>query len=166
MNRVEPVPGGDLTIIRAMEKAELGEVLAIEAECFSDPWTEQMFVRELSLSVARNLTARIGDRQIDGYLNCWIIAGEIHLHRIAVRKSRRRRGIAAALMNAMMGIAEQEQARCATLEVRSGNEPARLLYERFGFAVRGVRPCYYDDTKEDALILWAELEKKRAGEAG
>ena len=59
----------------------------------------------------------------------------------------------------MIGLAHQEGARYATLEVRSANEPARRLYERFGFEVRGIRPLYYDDTKEDALIMWADLEK-------
>jgi ribosomal protein S18 acetylase RimI-like enzyme len=62
------------------------------------------------------------------------------------------------LLRAMIDLARQAGIRSATLEVRSANEPARRLYERFGFAVRGVRPCYYDDTKEDALIMGADWE--------
>jgi ribosomal-protein-alanine N-acetyltransferase len=88
-----------------------------------------------------------------------VIAGEVNLHRIAVRKDQQRKGVAAVLLRAMVGRAYQEGARYASLEVRSANEPARRLYERFGFEVRGMRPLYYDDTKEDALIMWADLEK-------
>ena len=47
-------------------------------------------------------------------------------------------------------------AQRATLEVRRSNDPARLLYERFGFAVAGVRRAYYTKPVEDALVLWHE----------
>jgi ribosomal-protein-alanine N-acetyltransferase len=146
-------------VISAMAAADVEEVLAIERTVFSSPWTENMLRQELLLPLARNLTARIGGELIAGYLNFWVIAGEVNLHRIAVRKDQQRKGVAAALLRAMVGRAYQEGARYASLEVRSANEPARRLYERFGFEVRGMRPLYYDDTKEDALIMWADLEK-------
>jgi ribosomal-protein-alanine N-acetyltransferase len=154
----------EMLVTSAMVAADVEEVLAIERSVFSAPWTENMLRQELLLSLARNLTARIGEL-IVGYLNFWVIAGEINLHRIAVRKDQQRKGVAAALLRAMIGLAHQEGARYATLEVRSANEPARRLYERFGFEVRGIRPLYYDDTKEDALIMWADLGQRAGGEA-
>lgn len=147
-------------LISAMAAEDVEEVLAIERVVFPAPWTENMFRRELLLPLARNLTARIGGERLAGYLNFWFIAGEVHLHHIAVRKDQQRKGVASALLRAMIGLAHQEGARYATLEVRPSNEQARRLYERFGFEVRGIRPLYYDDTKEDALIMWADLEEK------
>ena len=147
--------------ISPMAEEDVDGVLAIERAVFSAPWTENMFHQELLLPLARHLTARIGGELIVGYLSFWFIAGEVHVHKIAVRKDQQRKGVASALLRAMMGLAHQEGARYATLEVRPSNEQARRLYERFGFEVRGIRPSYYDDTKEDALIMWADLEEKR-----
>jgi ribosomal-protein-alanine N-acetyltransferase len=154
-----PAHNGDQLVVRAMAAEDVAEVLAIERAVFSTPWTENMFCQELSLPLARNLIARTGGERLAGYLNFWLIAGEVHVHRIAVRQDQQRKGVASVLLRAMVGLAYQEGARSATLEVRSANEPARKLYERFGFEVRGIRPLYYDDTKEDALIMWADLEE-------
>ncbi|MDP2268273.1 MAG: ribosomal protein S18-alanine N-acetyltransferase, partial [Deltaproteobacteria bacterium] len=156
------MPANDLEtlVIGAMAAGDVEEVLAIERVVFPAPWTENMFRQELLLPLARNLTARIGGGRIAGYLNFWFIAGEVHIHHIAVRKDQQGKGVASALLRAMVGLAYQEGARYATLEVRSANEPARRLYERFGFEVRGIRPLYYDDTTEDALIMWADLGER------
>ena len=147
-------------VISAMVTADVEEVLAIERAVSAVPWTENMLRRELSLPLGRNLTARLRGGPIAGYLSCWFVAGEVHVHNIAVRKDRQRQGVASALLAAMIGLACQEGARQATLEVRPSNTPARRLYERFGFEVQGLRPKYYDDTKEDALILWTDLKEK------
>jgi len=155
-----PTHDPERLVINTLVGEDVPEVLAIERAVFSAPWTENMLRRELLLPLARNFTAQIGGERIVGYLNCWFIAGEVHLHRIAVRADQQRKGVASALLRAMIDLANQEGARYATLEVSSANEPARRLYERFGFKVRGIRPLYYDDTKEDALIMWADLEEK------
>jgi ribosomal-protein-alanine N-acetyltransferase len=69
----------------------------------------------------------------------------------------RRQRIASQLLEEAIRLSRPEGASRITLEVRDSNIPARKMYEKFGFAVRGVRPGYYDDTREDALILWADL---------
>ena len=146
-----------------MKTADLAAALVIERTFFPEPWTENIFRQELALPQARNLIARCGKEDIAGYLNCWRVLDEIHLHKIAVRQDRQHRGVASALMEAMIERERSEGARYATLEVRISNEPAIKLYERFGFEVRGRRPLYYDDTREDALIMWAELGKTDHG---
>src|ERR1035437_4156380 len=120
-------------VVSEMEARDLPDVLAIEGAVFSLPWTENMFRRELLIPTSRNLTARIEEASIAGYINYWIIAGEVHLHNIAVGKHLQRQGVASALMRAMLVRARREGAHCATLEVRPSNLPARILYERFGF---------------------------------
>jgi ribosomal-protein-alanine N-acetyltransferase len=68
----------------------------------------------------------------------------------------RRTGIGSSLLEFVLKKGRELGARRATLEVRRSNEVARLLYERFGFSVAGVRPGYYSKPVEDALILWRE----------
>ena len=152
-----PRNGPEALVICEMQAEHLEEVLAIEREVSPVPWTEAMFRRELQLPLARQFTAGVGGAKIAGYINYWHIADEIHLHNIAVGKDQQGRGVASALLTVMISRARQEGARWATLEVRSSNWAARRLYERFGFKVTGVRPAYYDDVREDALIMWADL---------
>jgi ribosomal-protein-alanine N-acetyltransferase len=153
-------------IISRMTERDIIKVLAIERDSFSTPWSENIFRRELKIPFSRNLVARFRGKEIEeiaGYVNFWIISGEIHLHNIAVRNNRQRMGVASVLMREMIRMARQNGVRHATLEVRSTNDGARKLYEKFGFALIGIRPLYYDDTGEDALIMWADLGEKDDG---
>jgi ribosomal-protein-alanine N-acetyltransferase len=75
-----------------------------------------------------------------------------HVMNVAVDPDRRRRGIATALIAALLDrIGGDVQ---VTLEVRRSNGGAIALYERFGFRSAGVRPRYYADNGEDAVIMW------------
>lgn len=146
--------------IRAMTLDDLNDVYRIEQAVSLPPWTEGMFRQELLLSQSRNLVARINKGPVAGYINYWLVAGEVHLHNIAVRQDFQGWGIASALLDSMLTRSYAEGARHATLEVRKSNERAIRLYERFGFTIQGIRPHYYDDLKEDALIMWADLGEK------
>ncbi|MDO8721323.1 MAG: ribosomal protein S18-alanine N-acetyltransferase [Syntrophales bacterium] len=148
-------------MISDMEEGDLEEVMAIERSSFPAPWSENMFRQELHFPLSRHLTARVAGQGIVGYITFWIIAGEVHLHNIAVKNDLQRMGVASALMREMIRRARKEGVLHATLEVRPSNERAGRLYERFGFEVRGRRPLYYADTKEDALIMWADLRGNR-----
>lgn len=153
------MPGDDCKtlFIGNMKASDLAAVLVIERAFFAVSWTENIFRQELILPQARNLIARYGNEDVVGYLNCWLVADECQLQKIAVRQDRQSRGIASALLEEMLLRAIAEGARYATLEVGISNKPAIKLYERFGFEVRGKRPLYYDDAQEDALIMWADL---------
>lgn len=133
----------------------------LEREAFTCPWTEEMFRQEALSPLSHMLVAKSGGRGIEqavlGYLIFWLVGDEFHLHKIAVKRDLRRRGIASALLAKAFTYASQYHCRRATLEVRRSNVPALLFYDRFGFAVEGIRHGYYDDTGEDALILWADL---------
>jgi ribosomal-protein-alanine N-acetyltransferase len=159
-NSINEITIGDMT------GEDIGGAMAIERASFPTPWSEEMFCRELKLSFSRSLVARIrekGQEGIVGYVIFWVVAGEIHLHNVAVRKEWQKKGIASALMGEMIRRACREGAFHATLEVRRSNDGARKLYEKFGFTLMGVRPLYYEDTKEDALIMWADWEEKDDG---
>ena len=143
-----------------MAEADIGEVLAIEQAVFPSPWTENMFRRELRLPISHILTAKAEEDEIVGYVTFWIVADEVHLHGIAVRADWQRRGVASALLGEMIGRSQAAGALTASLEVRPSNETARRLYSKFGFRFCGIRPSYYNDSGEDALILRAELRER------
>jgi len=148
--------------IDLMDKADLPEIMAIERESFASPWTAGMFTRELDSSHARCLCARINSEDksiVGGYIIFWLVAGEAHLHNLAVKKEYRSQGLAFGLMEAMKEIAGVNKITSQTLEVRESNTEAIKLYRKCGFVVKGIRPLYYTDTCEDALIMWADVEK-------
>ena len=84
------------------------------------------------------------------------MADEIHLNNIAVRKDLQL-SVASALIKKMFATARKQGALKATLEVRVSNAVALSLYRKFGFEIKGIRPLYYSDTQEDALIMWADV---------
>lgn len=143
-------------IIEAMTPGDIPAVLDIDADAFRVPWTPGLFEQELRCDFSRNFVARIDGargRTVIGYIVCWLVAEEMHVQTLAVRRDMRRRGIASRLVAEMMHIARRAQICEASLEVRRSNLAARKLYEKFGFCVKGVRPAYYSDVGEDALIM-------------
>lgn len=144
-----------------MREADLPEILAIENESFPLPWTAAMFIKELNNANAQCLIARVnfGPKSVLGaYIIFWIVADEAHLHNLAVKKEFRRQSLAFNLLKAMQEIARQVGIRAQTLEVRQSNTAAIKLYEKCGFVVKGIRPLYYPETHEDALIMWADVK--------
>jgi [ribosomal protein S18]-alanine N-acetyltransferase len=140
----------------------LEAVMDIEKEYFRPSMSRCHWTHELSNNIARSLIAVIhmGKREdVAGYMNFWLVAGEVQLNSIAVKTAYRRFGVADKLMQTMMTMAVKEGMISATLEVRSSNVPAIKLYEKFGFVVKGTRKAYYDDLGEDALIMWADVIK-------
>ena len=91
-----------------------------------------------------------------GYAGLWLMVDEAHITTVAVRRAFRGRGLGKVLMLAMMGLARDLGARMVTLEVRKSNAIAIKMYEELGFRQKGVRPRYYTDNGEDALIMWSE----------
>lgn len=143
-------------IARLTADAELEDVAALEAASFSNPWSRDMLARELRNSpVSRVYVMRDADGTLVAFCACWFLADELHINTLAVQPGERRRGHATTLLRHVFREAAAEGARHATLEVRQSNEAALKLYERLGFAVRGVRRKYYEKPIEDALVLWS-----------
>ena len=134
-----------------MEHHHLPDILQVERECFSSPWSEQMFISEISGKFAHYYVIEEDSRAV-GYMGMWSLSGEGHITNVAVGKDYRRRGFARALISYFIEIAKKENLEFMTLEVRASNTPAITLYESFGFTQVGVRKKYYDNS-EDALLL-------------
>jgi [ribosomal protein S18]-alanine N-acetyltransferase len=137
--------------IRRLTYADLPQVVAIERRAFTTPWSLAMFVLELSKPSGVCLAAVV-ETELAGYLVCSRYDAVWHVMNVAGDPDRRRRGIASALIVALLErIGDDAQ---LTLEVRRSNAGALALYERFGFRSAGVRPRYYADNGEDAVIMW------------
>jgi ribosomal-protein-alanine N-acetyltransferase len=148
--------------IAAMRVEDIPDVHLIERASFPVPWPSYAFRQELeSNRLARYLVARVGDELV-AYGGLWLMVDEAHITTFAVLPAWRRQGIGARLLLALLDLAVAMRASVATLEVRISNRSARRLYERFGFRPVGVRPNYYTDDHEDALIMTTEELDTRA----
>jgi ribosomal-protein-alanine N-acetyltransferase len=144
-------------IEQLVDARELDAVLAIEEASFTNPWTREMYIAELdNRGVSYCYVAKDRAGRIVGFCSLWLIVDELHINNLAVLPAYRRTGVATALLAHVLAEGGRLSARRATLEVRRSNEPARCLYERFGFTVAGVRRGYYTRPVEDALVLWRE----------
>jgi tRNA threonylcarbamoyladenosine biosynthesis protein TsaB len=153
---------GQLGIIFGeMLEKDLPQVMAIEKESFPTPWAEETFRNR---EKAHFIAARCGGR-ILGYAGGWFLYDEFHLGNIAVHKDFRGRGIAKKLLQNVLDIASSMNARSVTLEVRAGNIPAQNLYRKLGFRTAGRRRKYYQDTKEDAIIMSRLCHSERSEES-
>jgi [ribosomal protein S18]-alanine N-acetyltransferase len=144
-------------IERVTSHAEIDAILAIENVSFTNPWTREMYSAELdNRGVSYCYVAKDEGGATVGFCAFWRVLDELHINNLAVLPSRRRAGVATALLEHVLREGAALGASRATLEVRRSNEAARLLYERFGFRVTKVRRAYYTKPVEDALVLWRE----------
>jgi ribosomal-protein-alanine N-acetyltransferase len=142
-------------VVGAMRRRHLRAVLQIEQQVYPQPWSLGVFLSELTARATRvYLVARVGDR-IVGYLGMFLSQEDAHITTIAVDPEWRRHQVGTRLMAAAARAAVARGCRNLTLEVRVSNNAAQNLYRQFGFAPAGVRPKYYPDNFEDALIMWA-----------
>jgi len=142
--------------IEAMRIGHLPAIQAIEQASFTTPWPPQAYRSELeSNRMATYLVVRAGETVV-GYAGMWHMVDEAHITTFAIHPAWRRRRIGERLLIALLDLARNRRAREATLEVRLSNLPARRLYEKYGFRPVGLRPNYYSDDREDALIMTTE----------
>ena len=140
-------------VVDRMTVDDLIAVHVIERESFSTPWPEHAYRQEIEQnSLAHYIVARYGNA-IVGFAGIWLLVDEAHITTFATRTAWRRQGIGERLLVALIDLALVRGAKEATLEVRPSNIPAKRLYEKYGFKVVGVRPRYYSDNNEDALIM-------------
>ncbi len=144
-------------MILKMNESHVAAVAELERICFSDPWSENSVASELKNPLAFWLVAQEDD-QLAGYIGSQTVCNETDMMNVAVHPDFRRRGIAEALVNALLAELKAMESTCLTLEVRASNLPAISLYEKLGFEEIGRRKNYYRNPKEDALILRKEWE--------
>lgn len=137
---------------------DLDAITAIDAACFEASWTREMLAQELARAIAV-VDVASADGHACGYVCSWRVADEVHLLRVAVLPSQRRRGLGAALVRRVLAWAAAEHAAFVDLEVARGNHGAVALYRALGFDEVGCRPGYYTHPPDDALLLRAMIPR-------
>lgn len=153
------MPAASAPLISPMTEGDLDEVAALAASAFAQPWGREVFAEELarSWSRLRALRATPGG-PICAFANFWLVRDEVHVLNLATAPAARRGGYARLLLEDLLGFARAHRARHVTLEVRRGNAAAQRLYKTAGFAAIGVRPRYYAEDEEDAIVMLLTLD--------
>jgi len=152
----EPIASELEVRLLAMRRRHLRSVLRIEARAYPVPWSMSLFLSELALRSTRAYYVAFVGRQLVGYAGLMMTLDDGHITTIAVDPAWHRHKIGSRLLLVLAREAIRRGATSLTLEVRLGNKAAQNLYRQFGFRPVGVRKNYYAETKEDALVMWAE----------
>jgi [ribosomal protein S18]-alanine N-acetyltransferase len=155
--RVREDSAGDSIAIAAATRADIEAVVELEVLAFADPWTRQAFEAALNERHARFRVARGHDGGVVGYVIAWFVLDEGEIANLAVVPEGRRRGVARALLEEIIGEARASRVARLFLEVRESNAAARALYASRGFQPIARRARYYRKPVEDAIVLRLEL---------
>ena len=156
--REEPTPQGKPDfVIRQMTVADMPAVMALEKQAFKNPWSAELLQRELQHEWSTILLVeeerKEGGPLLLGLAIFWIVHDEVHVLNVATAPEHRRRGVARAVMDEVLARGKARRCTLATLEVRRSNEAALQLYRSLGFRPVGIRPNYYVDEGEDAIVM-------------
>lgn len=141
-----------MTTIRPMEIPDLDQVLPIEEANFSVPWTANGFFSFLIREDARFYVAE-EEGEIIGYCGVILCLDEGDITNVCVRKDRRNCGIGKLLVQHMINDTAAAGIRVWHLEVRMSNEKAISLYKKLGFVQDGLRKGYYEEPRENAVLM-------------
>ena len=130
--------------------------MEIERLSFRTPWLRQAFAEELARPWARVEVLHDAGRPV-AFADYWLVADELHILNIATHPEARRQGHGARLLRHILEVARQASYKTVELEVRRSNLAAQALYRRFQFQQVGIRPRYYEDNDEDAILMSLKL---------
>ena len=135
-------------IIENMKPHHLDGVVNIENICFANPWSRADLEQQLNLDTSHFAVATVDEKGV-GYMGLQVFCGEGYVTNVAVLPEYRRQGIAKMLIEKQL----QNDMSFITLEVRESNLPAIKLYESCGFENVGIRPKFYSNPTENAIIM-------------
>ena len=149
--------------IRAIREEDVRHIHEIEALCFAMPWSEESILHDVKENpVARWLVLDDGSGRVMAYAGMWFVLDEAHVCNVAVHPDFRRMGYGRRILEALVDMAKANSMTLMTLEVRRSNLAAQALYHQCGFLDVGYRKRYYEDNKEDALIMYREFSYDEA----
>jgi [ribosomal protein S18]-alanine N-acetyltransferase len=137
-----------------MRRRHVPAVLRIEEQVYPRPWSAGLFLSELAMGDERTYLVAVVDGRVVGYGGVMYVLPDAHVTTVAVDPALRRQAVGTRLLVALCRAAVTSGATALTLEVRTSNVAAQALYRRFGFAPAGIRRGYYEDTGEDAIVMW------------
>lgn len=139
-------------IVRKMTSQDIDEVMQIEKQSFTLPWSRESYLGELKNKFATYLVCDC-EGEIAGYGGIWVVFEEAHITNVAVGTSSRQAGIGNTLMEELEKVAREKKAQRILLEVRPSNQAALKMYHNLNYLPTGLRKQYYSDNNEDAIIM-------------
>ena len=143
--------------LTTMTAEHIPQIAELERTCFSHPWSEELLLQELWNDASAVIVAEGEDGTVLGYAGVSTVLDEGYIDNVAVASQFRRQGVADELIAALVRFGRAKLA-FLTLEVRASNAPAIALYAKHGFREAGRRKNYYDDPKEDAILMTLEFD--------
>lgn len=143
-------------IVRMMTLSDVDDVQEIEKGCFSLPWTRNAFVQEITENKCARYVVIEHTARVVAYAGMWLVLDEAHITNVAVHPDYQSQGYGELVMRALIRVAKELGMVYMTLEVRRSNVIAQGLYRKLGFFDVGYRKRYYEDNKEDALLMACE----------
>ncbi len=143
-------------ICRKLEESDATAMSALEKVCFSDPWSDGMIHNSLTGEFETYYGLFDGDRLV-AYAGMYVVFEDADITNVAVDPDYRRAGLGAKLLEILVELARISNCADIGLEVRKSNLPAIALYRKFGFKEVGIRPNYYENPREDAILMTLEL---------
>ena len=144
--------------VRKICEADVRQIHEIETLCFAMPWSEESIRKDVEENVvARWLVLDDGEGKVLAYAGMWFVLDEAHVCNVAVHPDHRRKGYGMLVFSELEKLAMENSMSMMTLEVRRSNIAAQNLYHACGFLDVGYRKRYYEDNKEDALIMYKEF---------
>ena len=149
-------------VVRVMDRSHIPGALEIERASYPAPWSESVFINEMTSRNSVAIVALAGDtgetgRKVAGYLVGWIVADQVHIANIAVAAGHRRRGAGILMMNWLLEESVRRGCVSSSLEVRESNLAARAMYTRLGYRAVAIRKAYYSNPREDAVVMLKTL---------
>lgn len=137
-----------------MTNKDVNGVFNISNACFSMPWSIESIEGEINNPLAKYIVARDEDSNlVVGFVGIWIVVGEGNITNIAVHPDYRGNGIGDKLLSSLINLCYDLNCSLINLEVRESNYKAQNLYKKFGFNIDGIRKGYYEDNKENAILM-------------
>lgn len=146
-------------MIRQMTEQDLDVIVQIEEACFSDPWSKQGFLDSLNEVSAHLLVIEDENKEIAGYACLYLVVDEGEIVNVAIDPKYRQKGYGAKLVGDLMKLGRDLGAERFFLEVRKSNEAGQALYGSLGFFACSVRKGFYENPKEDAVLMMWEINQ-------
>lgn len=135
-----------------LKREYCSQVAEIEKKTFSKPWSKKAFLECIG-HPDRHYFCAVCKEEVLGYCGYWGVLDEAEVYNVAVKEDSRGRGIGKLLLTKLINYGKLDNRKRFLLEVRHGNKAAISLYKNLGFKEDGIRPNFYDEPKEDALLM-------------
>lgn len=145
-----------MNIVSLVDDRFIDDIMETEHSCFAIPWSKNMFLEEFSKPIAYYIGVEHEGKLI-AYGGFWKVLDEGHITNIAVTERFRRQGVGKRIIEKIISLCKDLDIHSVTLEVRESNMPAIALYKSMGFVRAGKRKEYYENNREDAVIMWKQL---------